>query len=162
MASITGLQSGNFTDIDVTYTIAINGDKGQNGQVLSSDGDNTLWINGSSIDREDLTAADTTITISGDGTYDGQVARTIQTNKVPNLLTFATDGTGSRTGSFDGSSAITIDNRDTDTTYTATQPIAITVGNDIQLQYDNDTIILIVTNLTNKNNISWCHVFSVG
>ena len=142
MASITGLQSGNFTDIDVTYTIAINGDIGQNGQVLSSDGTFALWINGSSIDREDLTAADTTITISGDGTYDGQVARTIQTNKVPNLLTFATDGTGSRTGTFDGSSAITIDNRDTDTTYTATQPIAITIGNDIQLQYDNDTIIL--------------------
>ena len=100
MASITGLQSGNFTDIDVLYSISIDGDAGQNGQVLSSDGTNTLWINGSSIDREDLTAADTTITISGDGTYDGQVARTIQTNKVPNLLTFATDGTGSRTGTF--------------------------------------------------------------
>jgi hypothetical protein len=142
MASITGLQSGNFTDIDVLYSISIDGDAGQNGQVLSSDGTNTLWINGSSIDREDLTAADTTITISGDGTYDGQVAKTIQTNKVPNAITFATDGTGSRTGTFDGSSAITIDNRDTDTTYTATQPIAITVGNDIQLQYDNDTIIL--------------------
>jgi hypothetical protein len=141
MASITGLQSGNFSDIDVTYTIAINGDIGQNGQVLSSDGTFALWINGSALPREDLTAADTTITISGDGTYDGQVARTIQTNKVPNLLTFATDGTGSRTGTFDGSSAITIDNRDTDTTYTATQPIAIT-GTNIELQYDNDTIIL--------------------
>jgi len=140
MASITGLQSGDFTDIDVTYTIAINGDIGQNGQVLSSDGDNTLWINGSSIDREDLTAADTTITISGDGTYDGQVARTIQTNKVPNLLTFATDGTGSRTGTFDGSSAITIDNRDTDTTYTAGNGIQISGSNQIQTKTDNITI----------------------
>jgi hypothetical protein len=47
MASITGLQTGNFTDIDVIYSISIDGDSGQNGQVLSSDGTNTLWINGS-------------------------------------------------------------------------------------------------------------------
>lgn len=140
MASITGLQTGNFTDIDVIYSISIDGDAGQNGQVLSSDGTNTLWINGSSIDREDLTAADTTITISGDGTYDGQVARTIQTNKVPNSITFATDGTGSRTGTFDGSSAITIDNRDTDTTYTAGNGIQISVSNQIQTKTDNTTI----------------------
>jgi len=144
MASITGLQSGDFTDIDVTYSIAINGDIGQTGQVLGSDGNNTLWINGSSIDREDLTAADTTITISGDGTYDGQVARTIKTNKVPNAITFATDGTGSRTGTFDGSSAITIDNRDTDTTYQAGDGIEFnpfTTPESIVANTDNTTII---------------------
>ena len=150
MASITGLQSGNFTDIDITYSIAIDGDVGQNGQVLSSDGTNTLWINGSSIDREDLTAADTTITISGDGTYDGQVAKTIQTNKVPNAITFATDGTGSRTGTFDGSSAITIDNRDNDNQLSLTEGNGITITNTGGL---NRTIALNADATTLSNNV---------
>ena len=147
MASITGLQSGEFTDIDVIYSISIDGDAGQNGQVLSSDGTNTLWINGSSIDREDLTAADTTITISGDGTYDGQVARTIQTNKVPNAITFATDGSGSRTGTFDGSSAITIDNRDNDNQLSLVEQNGIVItdlggyNRGIATDIDADTIV---------------------
>jgi hypothetical protein len=147
MASITGLQSGEFTDIDVIYSISIDGDAGQNGQVLSSDGTNTLWIDGNSIDREDLTAADTTITISGDGTYDGQVARTIQTNKVPNAITFATDGSGSRTGTFDGSSAITIDNRDNDNQLTLVEQNGIVItdlggfNRGIATDIDADTIV---------------------
>ena len=58
--------------------------------------------------------------------------------KVPTTLTF----TGYDTGTFDGSSALSINLVDTDTTYTATQPISLSVGNDIGLQYDNDTIIL--------------------
>lgn len=152
MASITGLKSGNFTDIDVIYSIAIDGDVGQNGQVLSSDGTNTLWINGSSIDREDLTAADTTITISGDGTYDGQVAKTIQTNKVPNTITFANDGSGSRTGTFDGSSAITIDNTDTQLTLTEGSGIVITdIGGSnrrIAANIDADTIVFSSNEIT--------------
>lgn len=60
--------------------------------------------------------------------------------KVPNSITFATDGTGSRTGTFDGSSAITIDNRDTDTTYTAGNGIQISGSNQIQTKTDNTTI----------------------
>jgi hypothetical protein len=141
MASITGLQSGNFTDIDVIYTISINGDAGQDGQILSSDGTNTLWIDGSTIDREDLTAADTTITISG-GAYDGQVARTIQTNKVPNVLTF----TGTATGTFDGSGALTINLTDTDTQLNLTEGNGITitdtggVNRTIAAKPDEDTI----------------------
>jgi len=142
MASITGLQSGNFTDIDVTYSIAIDGDVGQNGQVLSSDGTNTLWINGSSIDREDLTAADSTITISG-GSYDGQVARTIQTNKVPNALTF----TGTATGTYDGSSALTINLTDNDNQLTLVEQNGITItdlggfNRGIATDIDADTIV---------------------
>ena len=127
MASITGLQSGNFTDIDVIYTISIDGDAGQDGQVLSSDGSNTLWIDGSAIDREDLTAADTTITISG-GAYDGQVARTIQTNKVPNALTSGTNVNFSSGTTYDGSAAITISSTDTDTTYQGSSTININTG----------------------------------
>jgi hypothetical protein len=149
MASITGLQSGNFTDIDVLYTISIDGDAGQNGQVLSSDGTNTLWINGSSIDREDLTAADTTITISGDGTYDGQVAKTIQTNKVPNALTF----TGTATGTFDGSSALTINLTDNDNQLNLTEQNGIVItdlgGLDrgIATDIDADTIVFSGTSM---------------
>ena len=142
MASITGLQSGNFTDIDVTYSIAIDGDVGQSGQVLSSDGTNTLWINGSSIDREDLTAADSTITISG-GSYDGQVARTIQTNKVPNALTF----TGTATGTYDGSSALTINLTDNDNQLTLVPQNGIVItdlggfNRGIATDIDADTIV---------------------
>ena len=55
-------------------------------------------------------------------------------------LLLATDGTGSRTGTFDGSSAITIDNRDTDTTYTAGNGIQISGSNQIQTRTDNQTI----------------------
>ena len=125
MASITGLQSGEFTDIDVVYSISIDGDAGSSGQVLSSDGQNTLWIDGSAIDREDLTAADTTITISGTGSYDGQVARTIQTNKVPNTLTF----TGYDTGTFDGSAALSINLVDTDNQLVLSEGSGITITN---------------------------------
>tara|TARA_R110000737_G_scaffold259553_3_gene268080 strand:+ start:72 stop:1457 length:1386 start_codon:yes stop_codon:yes gene_type:complete len=125
MATLTGLQSGEFTDIDVVYSISIDGDAGQTGQVLSSDGQNTLWIDGGAIDREDLTAADTTITISGTGSYDGQVARTIQTNKVPNTLTF----TGYDTGTFDGSSALSINLVDTDNQLVLSEGSGITITN---------------------------------
>tara|TARA_R110002096_G_scaffold54433_5_gene140377 strand:+ start:903 stop:2246 length:1344 start_codon:yes stop_codon:yes gene_type:complete len=129
MASITGLQSGEFTDIDVVYSISIDGDAGQTGQVLSSDGQNTLWIDGGAIDREDLTAADTTITISGTGSYDGQVARTIQTNKVPNALTAGTNVAFSSGTTYDGSSALTITSTDTNTQLVLAEGSGITITN---------------------------------
>jgi len=146
MASITGLQSGNFTDIDVIYSISIDGDNGQTGQVLSSDGENTLWINGSAIDREDLTAADTTITISG-GAYDGTVARTIQTNKVPNALTAGTNISFNTGTTYDGSAAITLNATDTNTqlNLTADLPIVIDssgggLNKNVELNFDSDTL----------------------
>jgi len=128
MASITGLQSGEFTDIDVIYSISIDGDAGQNGQVLSSDGTNTLWIDGSAIDREDLTAADSTITISG-GAYDGTVARTIQTNKVPNSLTAGTNISFNTGSTYDGSAAITISATDTNTQLSLVEGSGIVITN---------------------------------
>ena len=146
MASITGLQSGEFTDIDVIYSISIDGDSGQNGQVLSSDGENTLWINGSAIDREDLTAADTTITISG-GAYDGAVARTIQTNKVPNSLTAGANISFNTGTTYDGSAARTITATDTNTqlNLTADLPIVIDssgggLNKNVELNFDSDTL----------------------
>jgi len=128
MASITGLQSGNFTDIDVIYSISIDGDSGQTGQVLSSDGENTLWIDGSAIDREDLTAANDTITISG-GAYDGAVARTIQTNKVPNALTAGNNITFDTGTTYDGSGAITINATDNDNQLSLVEGSGITITN---------------------------------
>ena len=56
-------------------------------------------------------------------------------------LTAGTNITYSAGTTYNGSTAITINSTDTDTTYTATQPIRI-VGTDIQLQYDGDTIFL--------------------
>jgi hypothetical protein len=88
-----------------------------------------------------ITINDTDTTYQGSATINIDTATTpdtINVIKVPNTLTF----TGYDTGTFDGSSALSINLVDTNTTYTATQPIAITVGNDIQLQYDNNTIIL--------------------
>ena len=154
MASITGLQSGNFTDIDVIYSISIDGDNGQTGQVLSSDGENTLWINGSAIDREDLTAADTTITISG-GAYDGTVARTIQTNKVPNALTAGTNISFNTGTTYDGSAAITLNATDTNTqlNLTADAPIVIDssaggLNKNVELNFDTNTLNIGSGNLT--------------
>jgi hypothetical protein len=43
MASLSGLQSGFFTDIDVVDSIAINGNVGTANQVLTSDGTNTSY-----------------------------------------------------------------------------------------------------------------------
>ena len=61
--------------------------------------------------------------------------------RVPNSITFVNDGTGSRTGTFDGSGAITIDNSDSDTQYTEGNGIQISGSNQIQTRTDNDTII---------------------
>ena len=41
--TLSGLQSGEFGDIDVFHTITINGEAGANNQVLTSDGDETSW-----------------------------------------------------------------------------------------------------------------------
>jgi len=212
MATLTGLQSGFFTDIDVVDVITINGNAGTANQVLTSDGTNTsyqdptlpavssLLTAGTGID---ITATGNPETISTnvkslvlDGTAVSGAPQTFNPNanggsqtitindtdtqltlveqngivitdlggtnrgiatdidadtivfdgtsmevaKVPNSITFATDGTGSRTGTFDGSSAITIDNRDTDTTYTAGNGIQISGSNQIQTKTDNTTI----------------------
>ena len=63
---------------------------------------------------------------------------TIDCIKVPNTLTF----TGYDTGTFDGSSALSINLVDTNTTYTGTDPIDISPSNVISVAYDDDTIIL--------------------
>ena len=91
--------------------------------------------------------------------------------KVPNAITFADDGSGSRTGTFDGSSAITIDNSDTNTqlNLTADLPMVIDssaggLNRNVELNFDNNTMgsgggaleVLKVPNaLTAGSNISF-------
>jgi hypothetical protein len=210
MTSLTGLITGEFTDIDVVDTIRINGDSGSNNQVLTSDGTFTSYQDVPPPAVSDILTAGTGIDITAtgnpetistnvkslvlDGTAVSGAPQTFNPNanggsqtitigdnqlnlteqngivitdlggfnrgiatdidadtivfngtemevaKVPNSITFATDGTGSRTGTFDGSSAITIDNRDTDTTYTAGNGIQISGSNQIQTKTDNQTI----------------------
>ena len=41
--SLSGLQTGEFDEIDVVHTITVNGNAGLPGQVLLSDGDETDW-----------------------------------------------------------------------------------------------------------------------
>ena len=88
MTSLSGLNDGDFTNIDVVYTISINGDLGSNNQVLTSNGDTTEYktITGSMISLDDLTATGGTLLIGGaaTGAYDGSVARSIAVAKVPN------------------------------------------------------------------------------
>ena len=150
MSSLTGLQSGNFTDIDVLYSIGLNGDTGQNNQVIKSDGTNSSWGDVSGlISFNKLTADGSTITIGGSltGDYDTTANKTIAVAKVPNAITFATDGSGSRTGTFDGSSAITIDNRDNDNQLNLTEQNGIVItdlggfNRGIATDIDADTIV---------------------
>lgn len=199
MASLSGLQSGFFTDIDVVDSIAINGNVGTANQVLTSDGTNTsyqdptlpavsslltagtgiditatgnpetistnvksLVLDGSAVSgapqtfnpnanggSQTITINDTDnqltlveqngIVITDLGGFNRGIATDIDADtivfngtemevaKVPNSITFATDGTGSRTGTFDGSSAITIDNRDTDTQLNLTADLPMVI-----------------------------------
>ena len=99
---------------------------------------------------------------------------TTEVAKVPNAITFADDGSGSRTGTFDGSSAITIDNSDTNTqlNLTADLPMEIDssaggLNRNVELNFDSNTLgagggaleVLKVPNaLTAGSNIS----FNVG
>tara|TARA_Y100001973_G_C5205002_1_gene340827 strand:- start:253 stop:1488 length:1236 start_codon:yes stop_codon:yes gene_type:complete len=147
MTSLSGLNDGDFTNIDVVYTISINGDAGANNQVLMSNGDTTEYksITGSVINLEDLTATGGTILIgaSPTGAYDGSVARSISVAKVPNALTAGTNITFSSGTTYDGSSAITINSTDTDTTYQAGNGIEIDTATNpdtIKAKPDEDTI----------------------
>ena len=84
---------------------------------------------------------DTDTTYQGSATIDIDTTTdpdTINVLKVPNTLTF----TGYDTGTFDGSSALSINLIDTDTTYTGTIPISISGANAIGVNYDGDTIDL--------------------
>tara|TARA_R100000654_G_scaffold6346_2_gene16712 strand:- start:11483 stop:12790 length:1308 start_codon:yes stop_codon:yes gene_type:complete len=151
MTSLSGLNDGDFTNIDVVYTISINGDQGSNNQVLTSNGDTTEYksITGSMISLDDLTATGGTILIGGSdtGSYDGSVARSIAVAKVPNALTAGTNITFSSGTTYDGSSAITINATDTDNQLVLSEGSGIVItdlggfNRRIATNIDADTIV---------------------
>jgi len=150
MTSLSGLNDGDFTNIDVLFTISINGDSGSNNQVLTSNGDTTEYktIDGSMITLEDLTADGTTL-IGGSptGTYDGSIARSISVAKVPNALTAGTNISFSSGTTYDGSSAITINATNTDNQLVLSEGSGIVItdlggfNRRIATNIDADTIV---------------------
>tara|TARA_R110001592_G_scaffold58809_4_gene178035 strand:- start:6331 stop:7779 length:1449 start_codon:yes stop_codon:yes gene_type:complete len=150
MSSLTGLQSGNFTDIDVVYSIGLNGDQGSNNQVIKSDGENSSWSDVSGlISFEELSADGSTITIGGStaGDYDTTVAKTIAVAKVPNALTAGTNINFNTGTTYDGSGAITISATDTNTqlNLTADLPMEIDssaggLNKNVELNFDSNTM----------------------
>tara|TARA_S200002703_G_scaffold145779_1_gene140354 strand:+ start:1138 stop:2958 length:1821 start_codon:yes stop_codon:yes gene_type:complete len=118
MATLSGLQSGFFTDIDVVDVITINGDAGTANQVLTSDGTNTSYQDPTLPAVSELLTAGTGIditdtgnpeTISTDIDADTIVfnGNSMEVAKVPNALTISQNGTIIDT--FDGATAKTID-----------------------------------------------------
>jgi len=155
MASITGMKTGSFTDINLQGALRV-GDTlnpGAVGQVLISNGENesTEWGTNSAVVPNALTAGTNITYTSGSATWDGAIADTINatdtdttyqgsatinidttTNpdtinciKVPNALTSGTNVSFSVGTTYDGSAAITINTTDTDTTYQGGDNITI-------------------------------------
>ena len=128
MGSINGL-------VDITATSISNSGEFYLGNNLATINatDNQLTLVGTSPITIASVALVKTIGIDYDGVTLDLDGSDLAVLKVPNDLTI--NGTV-----YNGSVARTITT--TDTTYTGTQPISISVANDISLQYDNDTIIL--------------------
>ena len=144
MPSISGLQSGFFTDIDVRYDLALNGNVGTTNQVIVSGGStgDTNWGNAHDIIPLSslLTAGNgTAITSTGnpevistnnDGTTINNTGGTGTQNqvlKVPNALTAGTNISFSSGTTYDGSAAITLSATDTNT------QLNLTAGNGIEI-----------------------------
>jgi len=138
MASLSGLKSGFFTDIDVVDTISINGDSGTANQVLTSDGSKTSYQNPTLPAVSSLIAAGTGITITSTGNpetiatdIDADTivfdSNTMKVAKVPNALTAGTNISFSSGTTYDGSAAITISSADTNT------QLNLTAGNGIEI-----------------------------
>jgi len=136
MATLSGLQSGFFTDIDVVDVITINGNAGTANQVLTSDGTNTSYQDPTLPSVSSLLTAGTGIDITNTGNPE-----TISTN-VKSLVLDGTAVSGApqtfNPNANGGSQTITIN--DTDTTYTAGNGIQISGSNQIQTKTDNTTI----------------------
>ena len=160
--SLTGLNDGEFTGINVMYGIGLGAtaDKGDDGQVIKSDGTNAEWGN---VDGSELFTAGAGITITDnahptkdvisanvDGTTISKTGGTgsvqLNTLKVPNALTKGTNISYSSGTTYDGSSAITID--------VAKVPNALTQGTNISYSagttYDGSSAITISSTDTNS------------
>ena len=149
----TTYQGSDTIDIDTTTDPdTINVIKVPNDLTISQNGTIIDTFNGSvvkTIDLEGKYTAGCGIDISGHPvphieadtdevtiTHNLAGAEQLSVLKVPNTLTF----TGYDTGTFDGSSALSINLVDTDTTYSAGNGIQISGSNIIQTKTDNQTI----------------------
>ena len=150
MATLSGLQSGFFTDIDVVDSIAINGDVGTANQVLTSDGTKTSYQDPTLPAVSSLLNAGTGITISSTGNPE-----TIATN----VKSLVLDGTAvsSAPQTFNpnadgGSQTITINDTDTQLTLTEGSGIDITdlggTNRRIAANIDADTIVFSSNEIT--------------
>ena len=81
MASITGMKTGSFTDLNIQGPVRVGNalDPGTIGQVLISNGENeaTEWGTNSAVVPNALTAGTNITYTSGSGTWDGAIADTI-------------------------------------------------------------------------------------
>ena len=182
MSSITGLKRGTFTSVDNSgeFRLGDTLDSGTAGQALLSGGvqQPTSWGIPAGTIANALTAGTNITYSSGNPTWDGSIADTInstnttysagsgidltgttfstdndgttinnsggtgtqnQVLKVPNDLTAGTNITFSVGTTYNGSSAITINATDTDTTYSAGDGISIG-GTIIEAKIDENTI----------------------
>ena len=150
MATLSGLRSGFFTDIDVVDTISINGDSGTANQVLTSDGSKTSYQDPTLPAVSSLITAGTGITITSTGNPE-----TIATN-VKQLVLDGTAVSGApetfNPNANGGSQTITIN--DTNTTYQGSATINIDTSSDP----DTISCIKVPNALTAGTNIT----FNVG
>ena len=144
MTSLTGLVSGDFTDIDVVDTIRINGDSGSNNQVLTSDGTFTSYQDPTAPPVADILTAGTGITITSTGNPE-----TIATN-VKSLILDGTAVSGApitfNPNANGGDQTITINDTDTQLNLTAGAGINITtIGGSlnklVSAKIDSDTLV---------------------
>ena len=143
MATLSGLQSGFFTDIDVVDSIAINGDVGTANQVLTSDGTNTSYQDPTLPAVSSLLNAGTGITITSTGNPE-----TIATNVKQLVLDGSAVSSAPQTfnpNANGGSQTITINDTDNQLTLVEQNGIVITdlggFNRGIATDIDADTIV---------------------
>ena len=144
MTSLTGLVSGDFTDIDVVDTIRINGDSGSNNQVLTSDGTFTSYQDPTAPPVADILTAGTGITITSTGNPE-----TIATNVKSLILSGSAVSSSPQTfnpNANGGDQTITINDTDTQLNLTAGAGINITtIGGSlnklVSAKIDSDTLV---------------------
>ena len=143
MTSLTGLISGDFTDIDVVDTIRINGDSGSNNQVLTSDGTFTSYQDPTAPPVADILTAGTGITITSTGNPE-----TIATNVKSLILSGSAVSSSPQTfnpNANGGDQTITINDTDNQLTLVEQNGIVITdlggFNRGIATDIDADTIV---------------------
>ena len=143
MATLSGLQSGFFTDIDVVDSIAINGDVGTANQVLTSDGTKTSYQNPTTPAVSSLLNAGTGITITSTGNPE-TIATNVKSLVLSGTAVVSTPQTFNPNAN-GGSQTITINDTDNQLTLAEQNGIVITdlggFNRGIATDIDADTIV---------------------